>query len=237
MTPPTPTKKLFTLVLIHDRPNSRVLLGRKKRGIGQGNFNGFGGKIEKDKDADVASSALRELREEAGVAPDARGLSRRGVLSFHFLDTPSEVWETHLFTGEGLLSGEEPRETDEMEPQWFNIQKVPYDQMWQDDKYWLPSVLGCDGDGEGEEQKRKNVIGEFWVRSFFFVSLLSAVEVERSERIKQTNSLTFVSLFLLQKNKQTKQFESSSGPGSKIMTKHELKVVEGEECLPPLPTW
>ena len=33
------------------------------------------------------------------------------------------------------------------------------------------------------------------------------------------------------------QFESSSGPGSKIMTKHELTIVEGEEFLPPLPTW
>ena len=189
-TPPLPTKKLFTLVLIHDRPNSRVLLGRKKRGIGQGNFNGFGGKVEKDKDRDVVSSALRELvrkrrrerrretrdddalslslshthkqtqREEAGVAPDARGLSRRGVLSFHFLDAPSEVWETHLYSGEGLLAETAPpRETDEMEPRWFSVDEVPYEQMWQDDKFWLPAVLGCE---------RKNVLGEFWVRRFFF---------------------------------------------------------------------
>lgn len=188
-TPPPPTKKLFTLVLIHDRPNSRVLLGRKKRGIGQGNFNGFGGKIEKDRDADVVSSALRELREEAGVAPDARGLSRRGVLSFHFLDTPSEVWETHLFTGEGLQG--EPRETDEMEPRWFRVvpDEVPYDQMWQDDKYWLPSVLGCGG--EGEEQKRKNVIGEFWVSGFLCVCLLSR-STGRNGSNEQT--LTFVYL-------------------------------------------
>lgn len=232
-TPPPPTKKLFTLVLIHDRPNSRVLLGRKKRGIGQGNFNGFGGKIEKDRDADVISSALRELREEAGVAPDARGLSRRGVLSFHFLDTPSEVWETHLFTGEGLQG--EPRETDEMEPRWFRVvpDEVPYDQMWQDDKYWLPSVLGCGG--EGEEQKRKNVIGEFWVSGFLCVS---PFEVDRSERIKRTNSHFCFSFSSSRPRRiKTKQFESSSGPGSKIMTKHELKVVEGEESLPPLPTW
>ena len=216
MTPPTPppTKKLFTLVLIHDRPNSRVLLGRKKRGIGQGNFNGFGGKVEKDKDRDVVSSALRELREEAGVAPDARGLSRRGVLSFHFLDTPAEVWETHLFSGEGLLPGEDqPRETDEMEPRWFGVAEVPYDRMWQDDKFWLPSVLGCccddddDGDDDGGEEsggsgakraekKRKNVIGEFWVSRFFFVCApfgRAVVEVEVGT--DQTNS-HFLSLSL-----------------------------------------
>ena len=174
MTPPStppPTKKLFTLVLIHDRPNRRVLLGRKKRGIGQGNFNGFGGKIEKGKDTDVVSSALRELKEEAGIAPDARGLSRRGVLSFHFLDTPTEVWETHLFSGEGISGGEEPQETEEMAPRWFGVNEVPYEQMWQDDRFWLPSVLlgSCDDGkgGTGAEQRRKNVIGEFWVSSFF----------------------------------------------------------------------
>lgn len=169
MTPPTatPTKKLFTLVLIHDRPGDRVLLGRKKRGIGEGRFNGFGGKIERDKDDDVVSSALRELREEAGVDPDARGLSRRGVLSFHFRDTPSEVWETHLFSGEGVTG--DPKETDEMEPRWFAVKEVPYEQMWQDDRFWLPSVLGEVGESEKEGEaggdlgKRKNVIGEFWV--------------------------------------------------------------------------
>lgn len=173
MTPPSPTsptpptKKLFTLVLIHDRPNKRLLLGRKKRGIGEGRFNGFGGKIEKEKDRDVVSSALRELREEAGVGPDARGLSRRGVLSFHFRDAPTEVWETHLFSGEGLAGGE-PQETEEMEPRWFGVSEVPYEQMWQDDRYWLPSILG--EEGEGEERGKKNVIGEFWVscRIFYF---------------------------------------------------------------------
>jgi len=164
MTPPTPTKKLFTLVLIHDRPNRRLLLGRKKRGIGAGNFNGFGGKVEKENDKSIVASALRELKEEAGVGPDARGLSRRGVLSFHFLDTPAEVWETHLFSGEGLDG--EPQETEEMEPRWFGVEEVPYEQMWQDDKFWLPAILGGGEEGEGAaEQARKSVIGEFWVSS------------------------------------------------------------------------
>ena len=36
--------KLLTLVLI--REPSRVLLGMKKRGFGEGRWNGFGGKVE-----------------------------------------------------------------------------------------------------------------------------------------------------------------------------------------------
>ena len=37
--------KILTLVLI--REPARVLLGMKKRGFGQGRWNGFGGKVEK----------------------------------------------------------------------------------------------------------------------------------------------------------------------------------------------
>ena len=37
--------KVLTLVLI--RESTRVLLGMKKRGFGQGRWNGFGGKVEK----------------------------------------------------------------------------------------------------------------------------------------------------------------------------------------------
>ena len=37
------TKKLTTLIIIHDHP--RLLLGMKKRGLGVGRWNGFGGKV------------------------------------------------------------------------------------------------------------------------------------------------------------------------------------------------
>ena len=28
-----------------------------------------------------------------------------------------------------------------MEPHWFNIKEIPYDEMFPDDKYWLPYLL------------------------------------------------------------------------------------------------
>jgi hypothetical protein len=28
-----------------------------------------------------------------------------------------------------------------MAPKWFDINNIPYDQMWEDDQYWLPKVL------------------------------------------------------------------------------------------------
>jgi 8-oxo-dGTP diphosphatase/2-hydroxy-dATP diphosphatase len=39
------SKKVLSLVFV--REATKILLGYKKRGFGQGNWNGFGGKVEK----------------------------------------------------------------------------------------------------------------------------------------------------------------------------------------------
>ena len=41
-----PTPKPLSLVFVVDEKNGKVLLGRKKRGFGQGKWNGFGGKMD-----------------------------------------------------------------------------------------------------------------------------------------------------------------------------------------------
>jgi hypothetical protein len=28
-----------------------------------------------------------------------------------------------------------------MAPSWFRVHEIPYDEMWDDDRYWLPYVL------------------------------------------------------------------------------------------------
>ncbi len=35
----------------------------------------------------------------------------------------------------------EPVESEEMAPKWFAKDQVPYELMWEDDKYWLLLVL------------------------------------------------------------------------------------------------
>ena len=128
--------KLLTLVMVLDQPGRRILLGKKKRGFGAGYFNGFGGKVEAGET--VSEGAARELREEAGVsASDAR---RCGVLHFHFDDNP-QPWEVHCYTcsAEGLDGV--PVESDEMAPEWFPTDAIPYDRMWADDPTWYPLML------------------------------------------------------------------------------------------------
>ena len=34
-----------------------------------------------------------------------------------------------------------PHESEEMIPQWFSIEDIPYPQMWDDARHWLPLVL------------------------------------------------------------------------------------------------
>ena len=56
---------LATLMFIIDEPRGRVLLIRKKRGLGAGKINGPGGKIDPGEDAITA--ALREAEEELAL--------------------------------------------------------------------------------------------------------------------------------------------------------------------------
>ncbi|KAF9571433.1 Nudix (Nucleoside diphosphate linked moiety X)-type motif 1 [Mortierella alpina] len=60
-------RKIFTLIFIHDRNSNQLLLGEKQRGPLLGQWNGFGGKVERGLDESIARSAARELQEEAFI--------------------------------------------------------------------------------------------------------------------------------------------------------------------------
>ncbi len=113
----------------------KVLLGMKKRGFGEGKFNGFGGKVEEGES--VEEAALREMREEVGL--NAAELLKVGELEFVF--PHADGWDqlVHVFLVEEWDG--EPRETEEMRPEWFPKASVPFHKMWEDDPHWLPLVL------------------------------------------------------------------------------------------------
>ena len=125
-------KKIMTLCCIYN--DKRILLGMKKRGFGEGRWNGFGGKVHKGET--IEEAAKRELIEEACIKVDK--IDKRGVLLFEFEGNPEKL-EMHIFSS-NTFEGE-PTETEEMKPQWFLRNKIPYDSMWPDDPYWIPSML------------------------------------------------------------------------------------------------
>jgi 8-oxo-dGTP diphosphatase len=113
--------------------NGRILLIRKKRGLGAGKINGPGGRLEKGETAEQA--AIRETQEEIGVTPD--GLAQLGELFFQFLDG----YKLHVAVFRANDCSGELIETDEATPFWVDTEKIPYAEMWQDDAHWLPLVL------------------------------------------------------------------------------------------------
>lgn len=125
-------KKVLNLCLLVE--DHKILLGMKKRGWGEGRWNGFGGKVEENET--IEESAKREMLEESGIT--AKNIEERGVVEFTYLDT-GKIMEVHIF--KVLSYTGEPKETEEMKPQWFEILDIPFDQMWPDDVYWMPMFL------------------------------------------------------------------------------------------------
>ena len=124
-------KKVLTLVYIRDDEN--ILLGLKKRGFGEGKWNGFGGKVQTGET--ILQGAIREVKEECGLDLKPEDTKYVGIVDFEFKNDPVHlevhVYEVRKFSGEVI-------ESEEMKPKWFKISEMPYDKMWIDDEFWHP---------------------------------------------------------------------------------------------------
>lgn len=117
------------------RRPGEILLAMKKRGFGQGYWNGAGGKPESGESPEQA--VIREAEEEIGVT--LQQLELKGRIQFHYPVGDIRQWDGYIY--ESWDWDGEPTESEEMNPQWFALRDIPYHQMWDDDKHWLPLVL------------------------------------------------------------------------------------------------
>lgn len=121
------------LFLIRD---NEVLLAMKKRGFGRGRWNGVGGKVEKGET--IEHALQRECREEIGVTIDK--FKKVAVISFDEIHMGKrESLKVSVYIGTKWTGV--PTETEEMKPNWFLKDKLPFEQMWPDDQFWLPQIL------------------------------------------------------------------------------------------------
>ncbi|MDQ1343896.1 MAG: 8-oxo-dGTP diphosphatase / 2-hydroxy-dATP diphosphatase [Patescibacteria group bacterium] len=129
-----------TLIFVMN-PKEEILLAMKKRGFGEGKWNGAGGKVEAGETVEAA--AVRELREETGIDVPESKLESVGILHFTFEGKPDWNQDVNVFFVRDYV-GPDGIETEEMRPEWFTLDKIPFDDMWADDPYWLPRVLEGD---------------------------------------------------------------------------------------------
>lgn len=115
----------------------------KKRGFGAGKWNAPGGKVKKGESC--MTSVVRETQEETGIVVKKPIKVAEIIFSF---DTKLEWGQKVIGYSVEKWTGK-ICETEEMLPKWFAFDKIPYDKMWEDDKYWLPVVL------EGKKVKGK----------------------------------------------------------------------------------
>ena len=132
--------------------NDKILLGLKKIGeVGEGKYNGFGGRVNEGERIDAA--AVRELEEETGLIAKIQDLENVGTIEYTFPEHESyKSQKVHIYLIKKWLGT--PRESQEMTCEWFKIRDIPYDKMWDDDKLWLPQVL------KGEKLEADFIFGE-----------------------------------------------------------------------------
>lgn len=113
-----------TVCFVLDRSAQRLLLGLKKRGVGVGKYNGFGGKLELGETAHQATA--RELWEESGITVIPEWLQPMGHVTFPHAQQRMHVFVVTQWQGT-------PQESAEMRPCWFPLATIPYAQMWPTD--------------------------------------------------------------------------------------------------------
>lgn len=107
------------------------------RGDGRGLLVLPGGKMESKETPQAC--AVRETFEETGLK--VKNLETIGTFKFYVegkgLDYLVHIFSTNSFTGS-------IRSTDEGKVKWVNVDKIPFNRMWDGDKYWLPLMLQGD---------------------------------------------------------------------------------------------
>ncbi len=131
-----------TVVLIIK--NSKILLALKGRKIGKGKWNGYGGK-QKEIDATIRDTAVRELFEESGKGISVRkeDLIPCALIDFFLFKNDSTIadfsvvfYTAETFTGTAVTTAEMRK------PTWFPVNELPNNMRPADHTFFSKIIAG-----------------------------------------------------------------------------------------------
>lgn len=138
--PYTPITGTLGYILSPDR--TRVLMVHRSARPNDdqlGKYNGLGGKMNRDED--VATCMIREIREEAGI--EVTKMQLRGTINWTNFGPKGEDWLGFIFLITEYL-GEPWRENEEGPLAWVELDKMHALPMWEGDRHFLPLVFDDD---------------------------------------------------------------------------------------------
>ena len=124
-------RKEASLSIIEDTVNHKFLMIRHQRGINKGCINFPGGK--KEEGETMEECVRRETLEETG-------LTIENPVQVGYVEFPTMNFYVHIFkstTYSGTIKGKE----DEVNAFWQDADKIPYEEMREADKNFLPDIL------------------------------------------------------------------------------------------------
>ena len=128
------TKHMTICFLLKRSDDGRIktCLGEKKRGYRVGKLNGPGGKIEEGETP--KDCVIRETSEEFGICLNS--IREAGEIIYEGID---KIHHCYIFVSNEWQGN--PTETEEMKPDWFDVENIPFERMGKTDPLWLTEVL------------------------------------------------------------------------------------------------
>lgn len=123
--------KEASLSIIEDTTQHKFLMIRHHRGINNGCINFPGGK--KEESETMEQCVCRETQEETGLIIE--NPVKVGYVEFPKFDFYVHIYKSTKFSG--TLKSKE----DEVETFWLDIDNIPYEEMREADRNFLPDIL------------------------------------------------------------------------------------------------
>jgi len=131
--------------LLFPRELGRIWLAPKKKKVGAGKWNGYGGKFSPEQgDKTMVDTALREFVEESGA--ELTGCERlERVAVVNFFEAGEHLFECHVYFfhaeyGKSWVG--RLKETEEMgKPQYFDLWGIPFESMMPADSLFLKPLM------------------------------------------------------------------------------------------------